>query len=70
MKVSPKEFWGYIRLKTKCKTGIPDLKDSDGNIIRGDDDEADLLSDFFSSVFVIEPPRTLPIFKARNSVIP
>ena len=65
MKENPKDFWAYIRQKTKAKSGVSDLKDSQGVLIQDNEEKANLLNDFFASVFIKEPPGQLPIFDVR-----
>ena len=65
VKVDPKGFWGYVREKTKSKIMVSDLKDSEGEMVSGDLEKADLLNTFFASVFVNEPPGQLPLFDIR-----
>ena len=65
MKDNPKDFWAYVRQKTKCKAGVSDLKDSVGHIVQENEAKANLLNDFFASVFVDEPTGPLPVFHLR-----
>ena len=65
MKENPKDFWAYIRQKTKAKSGVSDLKDSQGVLIQDNEEKANLLNDSFASVFIKEPPGQLPIFDVR-----
>ena len=65
MKENPKDFWAYVQQKTKAKSGVSDLKDSQGVLIQDNEEEANLLNDFFASVFIKEPPGQLPIFDVR-----
>ena len=64
MKENPKD-WAYIRQKAKAKSGVSDLKDSQGVLIQDNEEKANLLDDFFASVFIKEPPGQLPIFDVR-----
>ena len=65
MKENPKDFWAYVVQKTKAKFGVSDLKDSQGLLIQDNEEQANLLNDFFASVFVNEPIGQLPIFDLR-----
>ena len=65
MKENPKDFWAYVRQKTKAKSGVSDLKDSHGILIQESEKKANLLNDFFASVFIKEPLGQLPIFDLR-----
>ena len=66
MKKNPKKFWKYVSEKTKKKSHIPDLKDSQGNKISSDKGKADALGKFFSSVMVLEPEGPLPQINMRD----
>lgn len=70
IKTNPKSFWSYIRDQTKTKSGIPDLLDSNDNLVYEDKSKADLLNNFFASVFVHEPSGQLPIFDIRHHGTP
>ena len=65
MKENPKDFWAYIRQITKGKSGVSDLKDSQGVLTQDNEVKANLFNDFFASVFIKEPPGQLPIFDVR-----
>ena len=60
-----KDFWAYVRQKTKPQPGVSDLKDPQGHVVQDNKQKADLLNDFFASVFVQEPPGPLPVFDQR-----
>ncbi len=63
MKSNPKRFWKYANSKRKTKTGISDLKynnDSGVKLTSNDKEKADVLADFFSSVFTNEPQGEIP----------
>ena len=70
VKTDSKGFWGYVREKTKSRTVVSDLKDSNGELVSSDSEKADLLNAFFASVFVNEPPGELPIFDIRYQGTP
>ena len=55
-----KPFWRYVNSRIRSKTGIEDLKRADGSLTQTDQEKADLLSDFFSSVFQTEDCSSLP----------
>jgi len=56
---NPKKFWNYINSRGKSKSQVADLTchDQAGNEAKADTDEkkAEVLADFFSSVFSVEP---------------
>lgn len=54
MKEDSKIFWKYVQSKTKTKEDIPCIKDDEGNIHLDNKEKAELLNNFFQSVFTIE----------------
>ena len=66
---NPKEFWSYTQSKLKTKTNIPNLiaDCGDGNKItlEKDSDNAEALSNFFSSIFTREPEGDIPAPETR-----
>ena len=70
MKENLKDLWAYVRQKTKAKSGVSDLKDSTGLLIQDNEAKANLLNDFFASVFVKEPTGPLPVFDLRYNSTP
>ena len=65
IKTNPKSFWSYTQSKLKTRSGIPDLeKDQNGDksYAKDDQEKADLLQEYFSSVFTSEPRDALPEF--------
>ncbi|MCP3849730.1 MAG: hypothetical protein GY694_05770, partial [Gammaproteobacteria bacterium] len=59
-KSNPKKFWKYINNSRKCKTNIAPLTSDKINFVTDDKGKADMLNDFFSSVFTIEDTENLP----------
>ena len=57
---NPKCFWKYVRSKLKVKDGISPLKNKNDVTITDDKGKAELLNDFFSSVFTREDLSSLP----------
>ena len=61
-KQNPKAFWNYVSTKTKMRQKIPDLYYNDNEdpefMTRNDQEKANTLGDFFSSVFTNEPEGT------------
>ena len=51
-KANPKAFWKYTKSKLTVKSGVSDLKDSEGVVHSAEDAKAGPLNDFFSSVFI------------------
>lgn len=64
---NPKTFWPYmyVRNKTKSRTGVADLKDKDGHTVPIDIEKANLLNDFFASVFTKEDTHQMSVFDLR-----
>lgn len=58
---NPKSFWSFVKAKTCSRTGIADLKRDDGSIAKTDQEKAEVLNDFFQSVFTREPIGDLPM---------
>ena len=67
IKFNPKKFWQYTKKRTKTRIGISDLlMNSDSGEDRltiNDQEEADTLSTFFSSVFTKENVDVIPKLK-------
>jgi len=68
-KTNPKKVWKYINLKSKVKEGIGDLRKDTNNPksekTKDDHEKANILADFFSSVFTEEPEEEIPELSAR-----
>ena len=62
VKVNPKKFWSYVKSKTKTTTSIPDLYADEGKerLVNSDHDKADVLGEFFTSVFIRDDTDDLP----------
>ena len=61
-KTNQKSFWSFVKGETQSRSGIGDLKDSDGNIATETIDKANILNDFFATVFTREDNSELPEF--------
>ena len=65
VKTNPKKFWWYVKSKTKSPSNIPDLyideDKPDKGLATEDSDKANILADFYSSVFTKEPPGPTPV---------
>ena len=55
LKTNSKGFFSYLRNKRQLKSGVPSLKRSDGSRTASAQENAELLSEAFESVFVREP---------------
>ena len=60
IKNNPKKFWHYVNSKSKTKTGVQSLKNDKGELVEGDKEKADILNQFFSSVFTKDISSTVP----------
>ena len=56
-KENPKEFFRYIREKKPLKSTIGTLLSAEGEIVTEEMETADILSDYFASVFTVEEDR-------------
>ena len=59
-KTNSKCFWKYVRDKLDMKCGISSLKKEDGSLATENKDKADVLNNFFSSVFTREDLVNIP----------
>ena len=71
VKNNPKMFWKYDNSKKKTKSRIWDLKYKLGNEVittkgKGDKDKGEVLAEYFSSVFTIEPKGEIPILNPKD----
>ena len=70
VKNNPKKFWKYVKTKTQSPCNIPDLylqeDDLDKGLATEDKDKADVLADFYSSVFTKEPSGAIPKPKPQH----
>ena len=66
IKTNAKDFWTYVRSKTKVKDSIEGLVDVDGVLHTENTKKASLLNDYFKSVFTIEDTQNIPEFVDRN----
>ena len=59
-KENPTKFWQYVNQRCKTNVGISSLKDKEGNLKTTDKERADILNEFFTSVFLKENMNDLP----------
>ena len=69
LKDNPKLFWRYVKSKTKTNPGISDLN-VDGRLTESDEEKAEVLNQFFTSVFTIEGVGDIPVFEDRFTTAP
>ena len=56
-KVNPKEFFRYVREKKTLKRTIGPLLSAEGEIVTDERETADILNNYFASVFTVEEDR-------------
>ena len=65
IKKSNKGYWKYANSKLKSKSKVPDLKLSEESYTSNDQEKADILNEFFSSVFTHEDLNNFPKSRTR-----
>jgi len=60
IKFDPKPFWRYTNSKLKSRPKLGDLVDEDGKLTSDDNKKAELLNNFFTSVFTQEDTSKIP----------
>jgi hypothetical protein len=61
-----RKFSNYVKSQTKARTGIGPLKTSDGEVTTDGKQMANILNNYFVSVFSTEDTNNLPV-KARET---
>ena len=59
-KSDPKVFWKYVKERTKSSVGVNALKKMDNTFATSEKEKADILNEYFSSVFTIENTDDIP----------
>ena len=63
-----KKFWQFVNRKTKMKQGVANLEDpQSGEIATSNVEKANILADYFTSVFTKEPPGNIPTITQRSN---
>ena len=65
-KKNPKPFHRYMRLKQNTKATVRQLSKEDGSLTSSDAEAAELLQEFFTSVFTIEDITTAPDLQVKE----
>ena len=65
IKSNPKQFWKYINAKSNRKRDLVDLVDEAGNLVTDEKDKAELLNNYFSSVYTKEDVSNIPNIENR-----
>ena len=70
IKTNPKRFWQYINSKSKTRDSVADLHtdpdDTTSKLITENQEKANLLNDYFSSVFINEPDTGIPHLNLKH----
>ena len=66
IKTDNKLFWSHVRAKTNTKSTLGALENQQGELTNNETETANLLNNYFASVFEIEPNDQLPDFQERN----
>jgi len=71
IRTNPKKFWAYAQSKSKSKVGVSDLYNDETNstLTNTDTDKAEVLSDFFASVFTKEDTEDMPTMDIRTEEV-
>lgn len=71
VKNNPKAFWKYVKSKTKITSSIAGLHteptDSNSGITNDDTSKANILNNYFASVFTKEPLGDIPVIDSRTN---
>ena len=70
IKTDNKLFWSYVRFKIKTKSNIGQLELPDGSSTNDNQEKAEILNNYFASVFAEEGPEAFPDFEERKFAEP
>ena len=68
-KNKPKAFYSYVRSKQNVKVGVSQLEKEDGSLTQNDCEAANVLNEFFRSVYTREPDGEPPTLQPRGANI-
>lgn len=60
LKQNPKCFWQYVNTRLKTRSGVEDLEKPDGTLASSNLEKANVLANFFASVFTDEDQSEVP----------
>ena len=66
IKTDPKKFYAYVSSKTKPRETVANLLQKDGSLTKCDSEKAEVLNNFFTSVFTLEDSSNIPSFPQRT----
>ena len=66
IKDRPKSFWKYAKSRLKTRATIPTLKKPDGSKATIPKEKANVLNDYFESVFTVENKDNVPRIRCHN----
>ena len=69
-KTESKHFWKYVRSKVKSQSSVTNLKKDDSSKTVSDHSKAEVLNDFFASVFTSENQDEMPTMQDKEFDIP
>lgn len=61
VKENPKIFWSYVKSKSTLRESVASLHKHDGSTTTNDTEKAQVLQEFFVSVFTHEDLQTMPV---------
>ena len=64
-KTNPKKFWQYVNRRTKTTSGIANLETPNNTLTSKDKEKAEILANFFTSVFTKEKLGDIPQCRTR-----
>ena len=65
-RVTKRQFYAYVKQRTKCRPSIGPLKDRSGRVVQEERAMVDLFNEFFSSVFTREDVSIIPELQQQN----
>ena len=69
-KTESKHFWKYIKCKVKTQSNVTNLEKMDSSLTKSEKEKAEVLNDFFSSVFTRENCDRIPDFEEKEFETP